>query len=70
MAPSKSNETHPFVFGINEGLTCGYDNGLPVIRDYEVPFTFSGNLKRVVVIPHGEEHVDHQKRLERELLKE
>ncbi len=62
--------TVPVCFGINEGLTCGYDNGLPVIKDYEVPFTFTGNLKRVVVIPHGEVAVDHQKMLEKEMLKE
>ena len=62
--------TVPIAFGINEGLTCGYDNGLPVIKEYEVPFTFTGKLKRVVVIPHGEVAVDHQKMLEKEMMKD
>jgi hypothetical protein len=64
------DRTVPNNFGINEGLTCGYDNGLPVIDDYPTPFRFTGTIKRVVVIPHGEEQVDHQKELEIEMSKE
>jgi len=62
--------TVPVNFGINEGLTCGYDNGLPVIDDYKTPFRFTGTIKRVVVIPHGEEHVDHERRFAKEMSKE
>jgi len=62
--------TVPIVFGINEGLTCGYDNGQPVIKGYEPPFRFTGKINRVVVIPHGEEEVDHQKRLEKLMMTE
>ncbi len=44
-------------------MTYGYDNGLPVIYDYETPFRFTSKIKRVVVIPFGEEAVDRQKSL-------
>ena len=62
--------TVPVNFGINEGLTCGYDNGLPVIDEYPTPYRFTGKIKRVTVIPYGEEHVDHEKRLEVGMSKE
>lgn len=35
-----------------EGLCCGYDSGLPVTRQYESPFRFSGLIHEVIVQLH------------------
>ncbi len=42
------SETWPFM-AAQAGLHCGRDDGSPVSEQYEVPFTFTGTLRRVVV---------------------
>jgi arylsulfatase len=41
--------TVPSRFSADETLDVGEDFGTPVTRDYDVPFTFKGNLERVTV---------------------
>ena len=41
-----------------EGLCCGMQLGLPVTRDYESPFGFTGRIDRVVVEAEGEAELD------------
>jgi len=41
-----------------DGLSCGYQAGLPVCRDYRSPFRFTGRLRRVVVEVEGQPFVD------------
>ena len=36
---------------IDETLDIGEDTGTPVSADYQVPFKFTGNLKRVLIRP-------------------
>ena len=49
----------PMRFSISgAGLTCGYSDGLPVTREYEAPFAFTGRLLRVIVDVDGEPFVD------------
>jgi arylsulfatase len=43
-----------------EGLCCGYDSGMPVSRDYQSPFRFTGAIRRVVVEVDGPVYVDPQ----------
>ncbi|TMK65279.1 MAG: arylsulfatase [Actinobacteria bacterium] len=38
------------------GLKCGESDNLPVVRDYEAPFRFTGELHRVVVDVEGPEY--------------
>jgi arylsulfatase len=42
----------------DDGLTCGYDLGMPVVDDYRSPFRFTGVLHRVTVDVDGEPFVD------------
>jgi arylsulfatase len=41
--------TVPKRFSSDETLDVGEDFGTPVTRDYEVPFTFQGEISKVVV---------------------
>ena len=41
-----------------EGLCVGFQDGLPVSREYRGPFRFTGTLQRVVVEVDGPESVD------------
>ena len=34
---------------IDETLDIGEDTGTPVSEDYQIPFKFTGNLKRVLI---------------------
>jgi hypothetical protein len=34
---------------MTEGLEVGRDAGMPVSKDYQVPFTFTGEIGKVVV---------------------
>jgi arylsulfatase len=34
---------------MTEGLEVGRDAGMPVSKDYEVPFYFTGEIKKVTV---------------------
>jgi arylsulfatase len=42
-------ETVPTRFSMNECLEVGRDSGMPVSKDYDVPFYFTGELGKVVV---------------------
>jgi arylsulfatase len=42
----------------DDGLTCGYDLGMPVVDDYRAPFRFTGVLHRVTVDVDGDPFVD------------
>ena len=42
----------------DDGLTCGYDLGMPVVDDYQAPFRFTGVLRRVIVDVDGEPFTD------------
>jgi arylsulfatase A-like enzyme len=42
----------------DDGLTCGYDFGMPVVDDYDAPFRFTGVLHHVVVDVDGGPHRD------------
>jgi arylsulfatase len=42
----------------DDGLTCGYDLGMPVVDDYQAPFRFTGELHRVTVEVDGAPFVD------------
>lgn len=49
----------PVRFSITgDGLSCGYHPGLPVCRDYQAPFRFTGTIHRVVVEVEGPPFVD------------
>ena len=43
----------PILFGI-EGLSCGYDFGEAVSREYHGPFSFTGDIHQVTVDLSGE----------------
>ena len=46
--------TIPFRISLaGEGLCCGWDSGLPVTKDYEAPFRFTGTIDHVVVDVSG-----------------
>ncbi len=42
----------------DDGLTCGYALGMPVVDDYRPPFRFTGRLHRVIVEVDGDPFVD------------
>jgi hypothetical protein len=41
--------TVPGRFSLDEGLDVGEDTGTPVCESYQVPFKFTGTLKRVTI---------------------
>ncbi len=41
--------TVPFLFSLGEALQCGRDDGNPVSEDYQSPFEFTGELRRVII---------------------
>ena len=47
--------TVPTRFSMTEGLDVGRDAGLPLTKDYDVPFRFTGKIGKVVVTLEGEE---------------
>jgi arylsulfatase len=47
--------TVPITFGL-EGLSCGYDFGEAVTREYQAPYRFTGTVKQVTVDLSGELH--------------
>ena len=38
-----------FRLSLDEGLDCGEDTGTPITEDYQVPFKFTGELKKAVI---------------------
>lgn len=50
--------TIPVRYSLSEGLEIGRDTATPVSESYTCPFTFTGNLKRVVIEVEGPAHED------------
>ncbi len=46
--------TIPLDIGITDGLSCGRDEGSTVTTDYKGPFTFTGQLEKIVVDVSGD----------------
>jgi arylsulfatase A-like enzyme len=46
--------TVPLAFGISAGISMGANSGSPVMPDYEVPFAFTGTVKKALVDVTGE----------------
>lgn len=49
VAKGRIEETVPIRISMDETLDIGEDTGTPVVRDYEVPFHFTGEIDKVVV---------------------
>jgi arylsulfatase len=49
VAQGRIERTLAFRISLDETLDCGEDTGSPVSEDYRVPFTFTGELKKVVI---------------------
>ncbi len=49
VAEGRVERSIPVRVSVDETLDIGEDTGTPVSEDYQVPFTFTGNLKRVVI---------------------
>lgn len=51
VATGRIDRTLPFRLSLDETLDCGEDTGTPVSEDYQVPFKFTGDLKKVTIDP-------------------
>ncbi len=49
VAKGRIPETVPSRFSMNECLEVGRDAGMPLIKDYQIPFQFTGKIAKVVV---------------------
>jgi len=49
VAKGRIEQTVPARLSFNEGLDVGADTGLPVVKDYDVPFTFTGEIDKVII---------------------
>jgi hypothetical protein len=49
VAQGRIERTIPFRISADETLDIGEDTGTPVSADYQVPFKFTGDLKKVVI---------------------
>jgi hypothetical protein len=49
VAQGRIERTIPFRISADETLDIGEDTGTPVSEDYQVPFKFTGDLKKVVI---------------------
>lgn len=49
IAKGRVDETVPTRFSMTEGLEVGRDAGMPVSKDYQVPFAFTGEITKAVV---------------------
>jgi hypothetical protein len=49
VAKGRIDETVPTRYSMTEGLEVGRDAGMPVSKDYTVPFEFTGEIDRVIV---------------------
>jgi hypothetical protein len=49
VAEGRIERTIPFRISADETLDIGEDTGTPVSEDYQVPFKFSGDLKKVAI---------------------
>ena len=46
--------TIPFTFGLSAGVSVGADPGSPIMPDYQPPFAFTGQIRKVLVDVTGE----------------
>jgi arylsulfatase len=49
VAKGKIPATVPTRFSMTEGLDVGRDAGMPLTKDYQIPFRFTGEIAKVVV---------------------
>jgi arylsulfatase len=49
VAQGRIEHTIPFRISADETLDIGEDTGTPVSEDYQVPFKFTGDLKKVAI---------------------
>jgi sulfatase-like protein len=49
VARGRIERTLPFRMSLDETLDCSEDTGTPVSEDYQVPFKFTGDLKKVTI---------------------
>ncbi|WP_104089922.1 arylsulfatase [Arthrobacter sp. GMC3] len=49
VASGRIDQTVPVIVSGTETLDIGEDSGTPVVRDYDVPFRFTGQLHKVVI---------------------
>jgi arylsulfatase len=49
VAKGRIDETVPTRFSMTEGLEVGRDAGMPVSKDYQIPFYFTGDIGKVIV---------------------
>jgi arylsulfatase len=49
VAKGRIERTIPFRISADETLDIGEDTGTPVSEDYQVPFKFTGDLKKVAI---------------------
>ncbi len=49
VATGRIERTLPFRMSLDETLDCGEDTGTPVSEDYQVPFKFTGDLRKVTI---------------------
>ena len=56
--------TCPIIYALaGEGLTCGFDGGQGVTKDYDAPFHFTGRIHPVTVDVSGESIQDDEAEL-------
>ncbi|HZM10317.1 MAG TPA: hypothetical protein VFC15_08915, partial [Candidatus Limnocylindrales bacterium] len=49
VATGRIERTLAFRLSLDETLDCGEDTGTPITEDYQVPFKFTGEIKKVVI---------------------
>jgi arylsulfatase len=49
VASGRIERTLAFRLSLDETLDCGEDTGTPITEDYQVPFKFTGEIKKVVI---------------------
>lgn len=49
VASGRIPETVPTRFSMTEGLEVGRDAGMPVTKDYQLPFNFTGTIEKVTI---------------------
>jgi arylsulfatase len=49
LAQGRIERSDPIRYSLDEGLDVGEDTGTPVSLDYDVPFKFTGVIKKVVI---------------------
>ena len=52
--------TIPVTMSLSDGLTCGYDKGSTVSKEYKAPFAFTGIIEKVIVDVSGKSIKDYK----------